>query len=85
MRLGSGSSFRHALHAASMMASSLSKAVFESQFCQEDRGDVFGDIQLAGRISSGAIEKQHGVCALTDVARDLELSAAKFPLALERP
>ena len=44
-----------------------------------------GIFSLRGRMPSGAIEKQHRVCGLTDVARDLELSAAKFPLAPEHP
>jgi hypothetical protein len=29
-----------------------------------------GHVELAGRMRSGAIEKQHGVCGLRDVSRD---------------
>ena len=37
---------------------------------QEDRGDVFRHIELAGDVPSGSVEKQHGVGALGDIARD---------------
>ena len=38
---------------------------------QEDRRDVFGHVELAGRVPSGPVEQQNGVGALGDVARDL--------------
>jgi hypothetical protein len=38
---------------------------------QEDRRDVFGHVELVGRMTSGAVEQQHGVGALGDRARDL--------------
>jgi hypothetical protein len=37
---------------------------------QEDRRCVFGHVEVAGRGPSGAIEQQHGVGALVDMARD---------------
>jgi hypothetical protein len=37
---------------------------------QEDRRDVVGDVELACRVPSGAIEQQSGVRARVDVARD---------------
>jgi hypothetical protein len=38
---------------------------------QEDRRDILGHGELAGRVPSGAIEQQHGVSALGDIAGDL--------------
>ena len=37
---------------------------------QEDRGDVVGHVELARDVPSGSVEKQHGVGALGDIARD---------------
>jgi hypothetical protein len=37
---------------------------------QEDRRDVFGHVELARGVPSSPVEKQHGVSALGDVARD---------------
>src|ERR1700674_2109780 len=37
---------------------------------QEDRRDVAGHVELGGGVPSGAVEQQHGVGALGDVAGD---------------
>jgi hypothetical protein len=37
---------------------------------QEDRRDVFRHVELARDVPSGSVEKQHGVGALRDIARD---------------
>jgi hypothetical protein len=37
---------------------------------QEDRRDVFGHVELAGRVPSGPVEDENGVGAFGDVARD---------------
>ena len=37
---------------------------------QEDRGDVFRHVELAGGVPSGAVEQQDGVGSLGDVAGD---------------
>ena len=37
---------------------------------QEDRGDVFGHVEGAGRVPSGSVEQQDGVGAVCDMARD---------------
>ena len=37
---------------------------------QEDRCDVLGHVELTGDVPPRSVEKHHGVCALSDVARD---------------
>ena len=50
---------------------------------QEDRGDVFGHVELGGGVPSGAVEQQHGVRALGDVARDfVEVELHRFGVGI---
>ena len=37
---------------------------------QEDRGDVFRHVELARDVPSGAVEQEHGMGAVGDIARD---------------
>ena len=48
----------------------LDRVQFRRAGGQEDRRDVFGHVELARRMPSGAVEQQHGVRALGDIARD---------------
>jgi len=45
---------------------------------QEDRRDVLGDIEIAGRVPSGSVEEQDGVGALGDTARDGAATIAEY-------
>ena len=50
---------------------------------QEDRGDVFGHVELGGGVPSGAVEQQHSVRALGDVARDfVEVELHRFGVGI---
>ena len=55
---------------AQILPDVLDRVQFGSARRQEDRRDVFGQVEVARRVPSGAVEQQHGVRALGDMARD---------------
>jgi hypothetical protein len=69
---------------ASLFSKTVFESQFWRRYCQtfstglssgaregrKDRGDVFGQVELARGVPSGSVEQQHGVGALGDVAGD---------------
>jgi hypothetical protein len=53
---------------------------------QEDRRDVFRHVEPARDVPSGSVEKQHGVGAFGDIARDfVEVKLHHVSVGVERP